>query len=132
MEALQNFRAKQFVFASTNLVYKPTELGEKIDEDWPLEGTWDYPEAKIRTEKIIREERKNIPVVVLRLSGVYNEDGNSIPIGHQIQRIYEKDVTSRFFPGDLLHGHAFLYLDDLDDALERTVENAMSCLKKSR
>ena len=122
MEALQNFRAKQFVFASTNLVYKPTELGEKIDEDWPLEGTWDYPESKIRTEKIIHEKRKDIPVVILRLSGVYNEDGNSIPIGHQIQRIYEKDLTSRFFPGDLLHGNAFLHLDDLDEALVRTVE----------
>lgn len=58
----------------------------------------------------------------MRLSGVYSGDGNSIPIGHQIQRIYEKDLTSRFFPGDLLHGNSFLHLDDLDDALVKTVE----------
>jgi nucleoside-diphosphate-sugar epimerase len=120
--ALQDLEVEQFVFSSTNLVYKPTELGEKINEDWPLEPTWDYPESKIKTEKIIHQKRKSIPVVILRLSGVYSGDGNSIPIGHQIQRIYDKDLTSRFFPGDLLHGNAFLHLNDLDDALVKTVE----------
>ena len=122
LDALQEFEVEQFLFSSTNLIYKPTELGEKIDEDWPQEGAWDYPASKIQTEKIIHDKRKRIPVVILRLSGVYNEEGNSIPIGHQIQRIYEKDVTSRFFPGDLLHGNAFLHLNDLDDALIRTVD----------
>ena len=120
--ALQKLNVKQFIFSSTNLVYKPTELGERIDEDWPLEPSWDYPESKVKTEKIIHEKRGKIPVVILRLSGVYNEDGNSIPITHQIQRIYEKELTSHFFPGDLLHGNAFVHLDDLDDAIISTVE----------
>jgi UDP-glucose 4-epimerase len=119
---LQKLNVKQFIFSSTNLVYKPTELGEKIDEDWPLEPSWDYPESKVKTEKIIQEKRGKIPVAILRLSGVYNEDGNSIPVTHQIQRIYEKELTSHFFPGDLLHGNAFVHLDDLDDALASTVE----------
>lgn len=123
LAALQKLNVKQFIFSSTNLVYKPTEPGEKIDEDWPLEPSWDYPESKVKTEKIIRQKRGKIPVVILRLSGVYNEDGNSIPITHQIQRIYEKELTGHFFPGDLLHGNAFVHLDDLDDALVRTVEN---------
>jgi nucleoside-diphosphate-sugar epimerase len=122
LAALQKLEVKQFIFSSTNLVYKPTEVGERIDEDWPLEPSWDYPESKVKTEKIIHEQRGKIPVVILRLSGVYNEGGNSIPITHQIQRIYEKEFTSHFFPGDLLHGNAFVHLDDLDDALVRTVE----------
>lgn len=122
LTALQKLDVKQFVFSSTNLIYKPTELGEKIDEDWPLDPSWDYPESKVKTEKIIHEKRGNIPVVILRLSGVYNEEGNSIPITHQIQRIYEKDLTSHFFPGDLLHGNAFVHLNDLDEAFVRTVE----------
>src|SRR3989337_1869271 len=120
--ALQKLNVKQFIFSSTNLVYKPTELGERINEDWPLEPSWDYPESKVKTEKIIHEKRGKIPVVILRLSGVYNEDGNSIPVTHQIQRIHEKELTSHFFPGDLLHGNAFVHLDDLDDALLMTVE----------
>ena len=122
LDALQDFSVEQFVFSSTNLVYKPTEVGDKIDEDWPVDPAWDYPKSKVQTEKIILEKRKKIPVVILRLSGVYSEDGNSIPIGHQIERIYEKDLTSRFFPGDLLHGNAFLHLNDLDEALVKTVE----------
>jgi nucleoside-diphosphate-sugar epimerase len=122
LDALQDFTVEQFVFSSTNLVYKPTEVGDKIDEDWPVVASWDYPKSKVQTEKIIIEKRKKIPVVILRLSGVYNEDGNSIPISHQIERIYEKNLTSRFFPGDLLHGNAFLHLNDLDEALVKTIE----------
>ena len=122
LAALQKLNVKQFVFSSTNLVYKPTEPGEKIDEDWPLEPAWDYPKSKADTEEIIHEKRGRIPAVILRLSGVYNEDGNSIPLSHQIQRIYEKDLTSHFFSGDLLHGNAFVHLNDLDEAFAKTVE----------
>lgn len=122
LSALQQLDVKQFVFSSTNLVYKPTEVGTKIDEDWPLDPAWDYPQSKVKTEKIIHKKRGKIPTVILRLSGVYNEEGNSIPISHQIQRIYEKDFTSHFFPGDLLHGNAFVHLNDLDEAFVRTVE----------
>jgi nucleoside-diphosphate-sugar epimerase len=122
LEALQSLDVSQFIFSSTNLVYKPTEPGQKIDEDWPLDPSWDYPESKVKTEKIIHKKRKSIPVVILRLAGVYSEDGNSIPIGNQIQRIYEKNLTSRFFPGDLLHGNAFVHLDDLDEAFVKTVQ----------
>jgi nucleoside-diphosphate-sugar epimerase len=120
--ALQKLKVHQFIFSSTNLVYKPTELGEKIDEDWPLQPSWDYPESKVKTETLLHEKRGNIPIVILRISGVYNEDGNSIPVTHQIQRIYEKELTGHFFPGDLLHGNAFIHLDDLDAAIVKTVE----------
>jgi len=122
LKGLQPLNVKQFIFSSTNLVYKPTEPGKKINEDWPLDPSWDYPESKVKTEKLIHKKRGKIPVAILRLSGVYNEEGNSIPIGHQIQRIFEKDVTSHFFPGDLLHGNAFVHLEDLDEAIARTVE----------
>lgn len=122
LKALQQFDVAQFVFSSTNLVYKPTEPGEKIDEDWPLDPSWEYPESKVETEKILRDQHGKIPIVILRLAGVYNEDGNSIPLTHQIQRIYENDLTSHFYPGDLLNGNAFIHLDDLDEAFVKTVE----------
>lgn len=122
LTALQKLKVKQFIFSSTNLVYKPTEPGNKIDEDWPLDPAWDYPKSKVETETVIHNKKGKIPVVVLRLSGVYNEKGNSIPITNQIQRIYEKDLTSHFFPGDLLHGNAFIHLDDLDEAFVKTIE----------
>ncbi len=32
------------------LVHKPAELGQFINENWPLEPSWAYPESKVRTE----------------------------------------------------------------------------------
>jgi UDP-glucose 4-epimerase len=122
LKALQSFRVDQFIFSSTNLIYKPTTPGQKINEDCPLAANWDYPESKVDTEKIIHEKRGNIPVAILRLAGVYNEEGNSIPVTHQIQRIYEKALTSYFFSGDITHGNVFLHMDDLMSALIKTIE----------
>ncbi|MEX2592657.1 MAG: NAD(P)-dependent oxidoreductase [Anditalea sp.] len=122
LQALRDFTVGQFLFSSTNLIYKPASPGQKINEDYPLAPNWDYPESKVDTEEVVRKEKGNIPVVLLRLAGVYNEEGNSIPIAHQIQRIYEKDLTSYFFSGDSSHGNVFLHLDDLIDALVKTVE----------
>lgn len=117
-----NFQVEQFVFSSTMLVHRPAEPGQFIAEDWPIEPTWAYPKSKVRTEQVIREERGDIPVVLLRISGVYDDLTHSIPIAQQIQRIYEQDMTSRFYTGSTAHGSAFMHMDDLVDAIERVVE----------
>lgn len=122
VKVLQDFEVEQFIFSSTNLIYKPTEPGRKIHEDCPVAPNWDYPESKIDTEQIIRENRGDMKAVLLRLAGVYDEEGHSIPISHQIQRIYEKQFTSHFYSGDTSHGNVFLHMEDLMDALEKTVE----------
>jgi UDP-glucose 4-epimerase len=122
IKVLQDFDVEQFVFSSTNLIYKPTEPGKKIDEDCPLGANWDYPESKLNTEQLIRENRGDIPAVMLRLAGVYDDDCHSIPISNQIQRIYEKQFISHFFSGDIHHGNVFLHMDDLLDAIENTVD----------
>lgn len=122
VDALHNFQVEQFIFSSTNLIYKPTEPGKKINEDSPVEANWDYPESKVDTEELIRKKRGKMPVVLLRLAGVYDEWAHSIPIAHQIQRIYEKQFTSHFFSGDIKHGNVFLHMNDLLDAIEKTVD----------
>lgn len=126
INALQDFKVNQFIFSSTNLVYKPTTPGQKIDENWPLEPSWDYPKSKVETEKVLHQYRGHIPVVILRLAGAYDDTGHSIPISHQIQRIYERSLTSHLYSGDLLHGNAFVHLDDITDALVKTVEHRNS------
>jgi nucleoside-diphosphate-sugar epimerase len=104
------------------LVHRPTEPGQLIHEDAPLEGKWDYPQSKIDTERLIRAQHGDIPMVLLRIAGVYTDTCDSIPIAHQIQRIYEKRLTGRVYPGGTSRGQAFLHLDDLVEALWRTVE----------
>lgn len=120
---LANFQVGQFVFSSTMLVvHAPSLPGEPITEDSPLAANWAYPESKIKTEALLCAERGAFAVALLRLAGVYDDRCHSIPLAHQIQRIYERTLTSRVFPGDLSHGQAFVPVDDVVDALWLTVE----------
>jgi nucleoside-diphosphate-sugar epimerase len=122
LEAVGGLSVEQFIFSSTMLVHRPAQLGEEIDEDSPLEGKWDYPASKIETERVLRGERGDIPVVFLRIAGVYSEEGHSIPLTRQLQRIYERQLESFVFPGDPSRGQAFVHLDDVVEAIRLTIE----------
>ncbi|MGH7464197.1 MAG: NAD-dependent epimerase/dehydratase family protein [Longimicrobiales bacterium] len=117
-------RVEQFVFTSSLLVMEPVEEEEQvITETSPLEDEpWDYPRSKIEAEAMIRQEHDAIPAVILRIAGVYNDEGNSIPIGQHIARIYEKQLESYFFPGNPEHGTPYVHLDDLIDCFRRVVD----------
>lgn len=117
-----DFQVEQFVFSSTMLVHRPAEPGQFINEEWAIEPTWAYPESKVRTEQLIHDERGGIPAVLLRISGVYDDLCHSIPLAHQIQRIYERQLTSRLYAGSTSHGQSFMHLDDLVDAIAIVVE----------
>jgi nucleoside-diphosphate-sugar epimerase len=110
LHGLRDFEVEQFIFSSTMLVHAPCEPGERINEEWPLEPKWDYPKSKVATEELILRERGNVPVVFLRIAGVYDDGCHSIPIAHQIKRIYERRFISRIFSGDITHGAAFVHM----------------------
>jgi nucleoside-diphosphate-sugar epimerase len=123
LKSLRVFDAvEQFIFSSTMLVHAPCQPGQRINEDWPLEAKWDYPKSKLDTEKLIRAQRDRMRVALLRIAGVYNHQCHSIPIANQIQRIYERSLTAKLFPGDTSTGQSFIHLDDLVGALRRVVE----------
>ena len=121
LRQLRAFEVEQFVFSSTMLVHAPCEPGQRINEDWPLEPKWAYPESKVTTERLVREQRGDVPAVVLRIAGVYDDACHSIPLAHQMQRIYERRLTAGLFPGDVTRGQAFLHLDDLVDSIANAV-----------
>ena len=122
MKFLQDFEVEQIIFSSSMLVYKPSSPGVKITEESALEPKWDYPKSKVTTEKVLHDKRGKIPVVDMRMAGVYNEDGNSIPVTNQIQRIYEKQITARLYPANTAHGSTYVHLDDVVDAIVKTIE----------
>jgi uncharacterized membrane protein len=104
------------------LVHAACEPGERINEDWPLEPKWDYPKSKVATEQLILRERGDVPVVLMRIAGVYDDQCHSIPIAQQIKRIYEHQFVGHFFSGDLTHGAAFVHMEDMVEALALAVE----------
>jgi len=122
LKNLQSFEVGQFIFSSTMLVHAPSKPGQKITENSPVVPKWAYPESKVKTEKLIHELKGNIPTVILRIAGVYDDYCHSIPISNQIQRIYENQLESHFFAGDLSHGASFLHMDDLIEAIWLTVK----------
>lgn len=122
LDNLKKFNVEQFIFSSTMLVHAPCKENEKINEESPIDPKWDYPLSKVKTEKIIHEHRGNIPAVILRIAGCYDDECHSIPISNQIQRIYEKQFAAHVYPGDLGHGSCFLHFDDLIDAFCLCIE----------
>ncbi|MEQ9439896.1 MAG: NAD(P)-dependent oxidoreductase [Cyclobacteriaceae bacterium] len=122
LKYLQDFEVEQFLFSSSMLVYKPSSLGVLITEESPLEPKWDYPKSKVTTEKVMHEKRGEIPIVMMRIAGVYSEEGSSIPITNQMQRIYEKQISARLYPANTSHGSTYVHRDDVVNALALAVE----------
>jgi nucleoside-diphosphate-sugar epimerase len=121
LRGLQSFQVDQFIFSSTMLVHAPCNVGEKITESSPLQPKWAYPASKVKTERVIHEERKNIPTLILRISGVYDDECHCIPIANQIQRIYENQINAHLFAGNIHHGASFMHMNDLVDAIVSAV-----------
>lgn len=121
LKELQNFEVDQFIFSSTMLVYAPTQPGHPVNEASLVSPKWDYPLSKVHTEKVIHDLRGKTKTVILRIAGVYDDHCHSIPISHQIQRIYENQLESRLFSGNIHHGASFLHMDDLVDAIDLAV-----------
>jgi nucleoside-diphosphate-sugar epimerase len=120
LRLLQDFEVEQFMFSSTILVQAPSRHRERINEDSPLDipSKWAYPKSKIETENVVHAERGNIPVVILRIAGVYDDLCHSIPLALQIQRIYERDPIAYFSPGDPSKGRQpYVHNDDVVDAI---------------
>jgi nucleoside-diphosphate-sugar epimerase/uncharacterized membrane protein len=122
LHALRDFEVEQFIFSSTMLVHAPCKPGEYISEEWPLAPKWEYPRSKVATEELILRERGDVPVVFLRIAGVYDDHCHSIPISQQIQRIYEQRLIGHLYSGDISHGATFVHMSDMVEALFLTVE----------
>lgn len=118
-----DFDVDQFIFSSTMLVHKPAPgVGGTINEGWPLEPKWPYPESKVKTEGLLHDIRGDMKLVLLRIAGVYDERCHSIPLAHQMQRIWEDTPLSHLFPGDLSHGQAFVHREDTVEAVRASID----------
>ena len=122
IEGLQGFEVGQFILASTMLVHRPTDRPDKtIDEDSPIAPGWAYPESKVKSEAVLREAHGDIPLVLLRIAGVYDDQAHSPFIAEHVARIYEHRLTAHVYPGMLCAGQSFIHLEDLVDAIARLV-----------
>lgn len=122
LQHLQAFEVEQFIFTSTMLVHAPVEPGQRINEDSPIDPKWAYPLSKVETESLIRKQHGDIPIALLRLAGVYDDRCRNAFLSQQIARIYERQILSHLYPGNIERGQAFVHLDDVGEALFRIIE----------
>jgi len=123
LRELQSFDVGQFIFSSSMLVYKPSEPGERLDEQAPLLPNWQYPKSKVDTENLIQEVHGKIPAVILRIAGVYDDKCDSIPLSHQIQRIYEKQIEGHMYSGSVDVRQSFIHVNDLVSACDAVIQH---------
>ena len=115
-------RTEQFVYASTMLVHAPARPGERIDETQPIGPRWEYPKSKAAAERVIEQEHGDIPYVLLRLAGVYDERSTVPTMAQQMAAVYERELQSYVFAGDKRAGQAALHRDDMVAAFRLAVD----------
>jgi nucleoside-diphosphate-sugar epimerase len=122
LEHLRRFHTEQFIFASTLLVMHPARDGVPIRESDEKRAEWAYPKSKLKAERLIAEERGDIPAVILRIGGVYDDYGHAVPLVQQARRIYERELESYVFPGNPSRGQAMVHLDDVVAVIDQAIE----------
>lgn len=122
LDQAKKFEVEQFIFTSTMLVHEPTKRGVIQNEDSPIKGKWHYPESKVKTEELIKKEHGNIPYVILRIAGCYEEVCNCVPLSQHMSRIYEKQLASAVFPGNSDNGVPYTHFADLTDLVLLLIE----------
>ncbi|BCA96617.1 vitamin K epoxide reductase [Legionella antarctica] len=130
LEALQDFDVDRFIYSSTMLVQKPSARGERINEQTPVEPKWAYPKSKAKTEEIIARYHGKIPYLILRLAGVYNDQRCVPTLANQIARVYERDVKSNLYAGDIKAGQSFIHQNDLMELFKKALDKRNDLPKK--
>jgi len=122
LKPLRGFNVGRFIYSSSMLVHEPARPGQKITEQTLINPTWIYPRSKAETEAVIREHAGRMPFSLLRLAGLY-DDKTCVPIlAHQIARIYERDMKSHVFAGDMKACQAYIHQEDMVDAFRRAID----------
>ncbi len=122
LDVLQDFDVGRFVYSSTMLVHRAVNPGERISEETPIDPGWAYPRSKAQAEEVIAEHRGDVPVAILRLAGLYDEQSAVPTLSHQIARIYNRGLKSHLHSGNPDAGQAFIHRDDMLRLFEAVIE----------
>src|SRR5258708_6880351 len=102
LENLKAFKVEQFIFSSTMLVHAPVSPGQRINETSPIDPRWPYPISKVETEALIHETHGDIPVVLLRVAGVYDDWCHSAFLSQQIGASMSANCSVISTPGTFI------------------------------
>jgi nucleoside-diphosphate-sugar epimerase len=75
---------------------------------------------------MIEQHHGAIPYVLLHLAGLYDDATLAPTLAHQVARIYERDLESHVYPGDLRTGQSMVHSEDMCAAFRLVVDRRAS------
>ncbi len=113
----------KMVFASSALVYKTAESGQKITEEHPLNPSCPYTANKINGENLVMAYFKTykLPVVILRPFSIYGPFQRSDSEGGVMSIFINKKLNGQPLEvfGDGEQGRDFFYIEDCAEFMAR-------------
>lgn len=124
MNAAQQKKAKQFIFASTEWVYDSFKGNEMKDEDSPINianHTSEYALSKLVSEQNLRQKYKHgfCPVTILRFGIIY---GPREANWSAVEALYNSVKTSdKVTVGSLKTGRCFIHVSDIASGIIKAI-----------
>jgi len=114
MEWLVAAPPKKFVYTSSTSVYGQTD-GSQVKESSPAEPAGETGRVLVETEKVLLEAAKKIPVVILRVAGIYGPER-----GHLFLQYLKNEAR---IPGQGERIINMVHLDDVVGAVMTALKN---------
>lgn len=113
---------KRILFAGSIAALEPLGAGEALTEQSSGYGNIAYSKSKAIGEKLLAENSERVPVVILRLGGVFT-DWCELPPLFSVMNIWKCPFIGRMIPGQGNSGFPYIHRKDVVGIVRRTVEN---------
>lgn len=107
-----------FVSAGSLVSLAPVRPGQRLTENSPRSGLWDYPRSKLQAERLLDQSIIRQPIVQLILAPVYTDWCEFYPLFQWIELCNAAGPEKHFFPGPPTRGLTYCHIDDVVAAFE--------------
>ncbi len=114
---------RHFIYSSSLAACKFPPEGKSLTEDNPTDADFPYARSKSRSEKIIRENRKDLPCSIIRLAAVYSDWCENPPLNMILKKwLTGNKLISRALPGKGASAMPYIHIKDLNKMFFRVIE----------
>ncbi len=126
IEAAWEAGVKRILFAGSIAALPPLPKGQWLTEQsmaWSSRIA--YPRSKALGEDLLRRHSDRVPVVVLRIGGVFT-DWCELPPLYSVMKLWRNPVIGRLIPGEGNSGFPYIHRRDLVRIVRRIIEKDSS------
>ena len=122
LQAAKRAGVRRMIFASSIAAMEPPMARERLTERTPTSDYIPYAKSKSIDERMLAEVSGDLPVIVLRIGGVFS-DWCELPALHSLIKLWSgHGITSRLMPGRGVSGMPYIHRDDFVQIVRRCLE----------